>query len=152
MKPDFPNDISKIEIDVPVPEPVITIEEHRVMLIKKFNRINIAVFSFLLAGFSAFLMFGKRPVISETENRKLTEFPEFSFKNLVSGTFTNGLADYYNDTVPMRKYLKNSAASIKELAGIELGGVKVYTVNTKPSGNNTPAAPVTSTTARIMLA
>ena len=145
MKPDFPNDISKIEIDVPVPEPVITIEEHRVMLIKKFNRINIAVFSFLLAGFSAFLMFGKRPVISETENRKLTEFPEFSFKNLVSGTFTNGLADYYNDTVPMRKYLKNSAASIKELAGIELGGVKVYTVNTKPSGNNTPAAPVTST-------
>ena len=99
MKPDFPNDISKIEIDVPVPEPVITIEEHRVMLIKKFNRINIAVFSFLLAGFSAFLMFGKRPVISETENRKLTEFPEFSFKNLVSGTFTNGLADYYNDNV-----------------------------------------------------
>ena len=49
MKPDFPNDISKIEIDVPVPEPVITIEEHRVMLIKKFNRINIAVFSFLLS-------------------------------------------------------------------------------------------------------
>lgn len=141
MKMDFPNEIEKINIDIELPQPVITIEERRVILIKKFNRLNIIVFSILLASASAFMLFGKRPVISETENRKLTEFPEFSKNNLISGVFTNGISDYYNDTVPLRKQFKDIAATIKSYSGLELGGVKVYSINNNPAGTQNNGKP-----------
>ncbi len=129
MNFDFPNEIEKINIDVEIPKPVITIEERRDIMLKRFARINIAVFSVLLVSSSAFLTFGKRPTVSETENRTLAAFPEFSVKSLLSGEYTAGIAEFYNDTVPMRRKFKDLAASIKDYSGIELDGMKVYSVN-----------------------
>ena len=129
MNFDFPNEIEKINIDVEIPKPVITIEERRDIMLKRFARINIAIFSVLLVSSSAFLTFGKRPAVSETENRTLAAFPEFSVKSLLSGEYTAGIAEFYNDTVPMRRKFKDLAASIKDYSGIELDGMKVYSVN-----------------------
>lgn len=137
MKDNFPNKPEEIEIDVKIQKPVLTPEEKKARLVRRLNKANTYVFSFLLAASSLFMLCGKRPVVSETENRNLAKFPEFSFKALVSGDFTNGISEFYNDTVPMRKDLKNVAASIKSYAGVEMDGVKIYSVNNgSSSGGN----------------
>ena len=91
MKKNFTNEIENIDIDVKLPEPVVTVEERRVKLRKRLNRINVTLFAFLLAGTSGFLLLGKRPVMSDTENRKLAPFPVFSKETLLSGEFSKAL-------------------------------------------------------------
>ncbi|MBE6843885.1 MAG: hypothetical protein E7510_13845 [Ruminococcus sp.] len=142
MKFDFPNEIDKIEIDISLPEPVYTIEEKNEMLRKKFAKVNIAIFSVLLAATSIFMVVFERPKISEAENRTLATLPKFSVKSLMDGSFTNGVSDYYNDTVPFRSTFKNMAASFKSHAGIEKDGVKIYTIN--KGENSTQKKPVTT--------
>ena len=68
----------------------------------------------------------KRPEISETEKRKLTEFPEFSVSALVNGNYTSGILKYYTDTVPGRQTWMDLGASLKEATGFRLGGVKIH--------------------------
>ncbi len=148
MKKNFTNDIENIDIDVKLPEPVVTVEERRVKLRKRLSRINVTLFAFLLAGTSGFLLLGKRPVMSDTENRKLAPFPVFSKETLLSGEFSNGLSEFFNDTTPKRTKLKNLAASIKDHAGIEMGGVKVYTVNNGSAAANKFNSPA-GTNARV---
>ena len=133
MKNDFTNKTEDIDIDVELP--VLTPEERRAKLIKKLNKINIRIFSFLLIGTSAFFVVGKRPVMSDTENRRLAAFPQFSKEALLSGEYTNGLSEFFNDTPPLRKNFKNMAATFKDHAGIEMGGVKVYSINNGSSSN-----------------
>ncbi|MCQ2077871.1 MAG: DHHW family protein [Bacteroidaceae bacterium] len=136
MKDDkFPNEIEKIDIDVSIPEPVVTIEEKRERTARRFARFNIAVFSIIMASVSVFMVTVKRPKVSETENRNLAAFPEYSQESLLNGSYTDGIATYYNDTVPMRSTFKNLAATFKSYAGIEKDGVKVYTINRNPDKN-----------------
>lgn len=136
MKFDFPNEIEKIDIDVDIPQPVITIEEKHEILLKRFNKINIWIFSVLMASASAFMLFGKRPTVSETENRTLAKFPEFSKEGLLDGSYTDGISEFFNDTVPLRKNFKDMAASLKSYSGLELDGIKVYTINNNPAGSS----------------
>ncbi|MCQ2464891.1 MAG: DHHW family protein [Oscillospiraceae bacterium] len=145
MKDNFTNKTEEIEIDVKIAKPVLTPEDKKERLVRRLNKANIYIFSFLLAASSAFLFCGKRPTVSDTENRKLKQFPGISVQKLLSGEFTNGLSDFYNDTVPMRKDLKNIAATIKSYAGIEMGGVKIYSVNNGSAGQkpDTPKPSVT---------
>lgn len=144
MIPDFPNEIEKINIDIEIPQPVVTIEERREKLKKNFAKVNIGIFSFIFASISVFMLVCERPTISETENRKLAVFPKFSKEKLLDGSYTNGIAEFYNDTVPFRKNFKDMAASIKSYAGVEMGDAKVYTINSNPAAKKpvTPKNPV----------
>ncbi len=143
----FPNDIENIDIDVKLPEPVITIEEKNETISRHFAKVQIGVFSVISVAAFIFMLAFEHPSVSETENRNLASFPEFSRKSLLNGTYASGVADYYNDTVPFRSTFKNLAASIKEYAGIEKDGIKVYTVNrndnkkpaSKPAAESKPA-------------
>ena len=129
MNFNFPNDIKNIDIDVNIPEPVITIEEKKDIISHRFARVHIGLFSLISVAAFIFMLTFEHPAVSETENRNLAQLPEFSFKGLLDGTYASGVAEYYNDTVPFRSSFKNLAASIKEYAGIEKDGIKVYTVN-----------------------
>ena len=103
MNANFPNDIDKVEIDVDIPQPVLTIEQKNEVIRRKFEKANIYIFSFVLAATSIFMLTFKRPTISETENRTLAKFPEYSKSSFLSGSYTDDIAEYYNDTVPFRK-------------------------------------------------
>ncbi len=145
MKCDFPNEINKINIDIELPKPVITIEEKNKIIQRRFAKVNIAIFAVLMSAASIFMVTVKRPTVSETENRTLTKFPEFSKEALFDGSYTSGIADFYNDTVPLRSSFKNLAASIKSYSGIEKGGVKIYTINKGNNGTKQPKPGTSST-------
>ncbi len=59
-----------------------------------------------------------RPEKSEIEKRKLAQMPEFTFDSYISGEYTSGVTEYYDDTVPYRDNLKNVGYSFKSLFGI----------------------------------
>lgn len=85
---------------------------------KTAKHINIIVISaiFLIA-FIILLVF-PHPDVSESENRKLAEFPKFSFSALLSGEFTSELSNYINDTVPFRESLTTINANLKSYFGM----------------------------------
>ncbi len=145
MNANFPNDIDKIEIDVDIPQPVLTIEQKNEVIRRKFEKANIYIFSFVLAATSIFMLTFKRPTISETENRTLAKFPEYSKSSFLSGSYTDDIAEYYNDTVPFRKNFKNMAASIKSYCGIEKDGIKLYAVSPNKKPSSTPAVTTAQT-------
>lgn len=68
---------------------------------------------------------GKREKESESEKRKLAEFPKFSFSSLFSGEFTNGITTYFTDTIPGRERFKNVSAGFTNLFGFNIGDVKI---------------------------
>ncbi len=63
--------------------------------------------------------------ISEIEQRELAKFPTFSPEEFANGKYTNGITDYYNDTVPYRDDLKKAAANLRSLFGVSLGDAEI---------------------------
>lgn len=68
---------------------------------------------------------GKREKESESERRKLAEFPKFSFSSLFSGEYTNGISTYFTDTVPGRETFKRFNSSFAECFGFSVGDVRI---------------------------
>lgn len=68
---------------------------------------------------------GKREKESPSENRKLAEFPKFSFSSLFKGDFTNGITTYFTDTIPGRETFKKFNSSFAECFGFSVGDVKI---------------------------
>ena len=62
--------------------------------------VNVAVLLLLFVGITLFLLVGKRPTESLIEKRKLAAFPKLTVSSLFSGEFTDGVSDYFDDTVP----------------------------------------------------
>ncbi len=54
---------------------------------------------------------------SETENRTLAQFPEFSWSALKSGRFTEGVEDYFADQFPLRDGWTGLKARCEQLLG-----------------------------------
>ncbi len=52
---------------------------------------------------------------SEAENRPLADFPEFSVDALLSGEFTEGIADFYSDRFPLRDLFVGLKATAERL-------------------------------------
>ena len=65
------------------------------------------------------LLIAPRSTISYEENRVLAERPEFSLTALLNGSYTAGLAEYYNDTVPFRSQFKKTISSMMQWTGIQ---------------------------------
>ena len=64
-----------------------------------------------------FLLLGKRPTESVIEKRKLAEFPALTLETLASGEFTDGVATYFDDTVPCRDTFKQWTSNLSRCAG-----------------------------------
>lgn len=86
--------------------------------LRRFRRAQVVVFSLVLAGVSVFaLIMPLRPSYSDTEKRKLTEFPSFSLSALLDGTYTDSLSLWYSDTFPMRDVIMSFNAKLSSLYG-----------------------------------
>lgn len=87
------------------------------------NRIGAVVRIFalgsILFGGSIFLMVGARPTESAEENRKLAEFPEFSWESLKDGSYTADIMTYYEDTVPGRSFFKHLISQLESYKGLQ---------------------------------
>lgn len=75
-----------------------------------------------------FLILFPRSEISEIENRKLATFPTFTFGSYFDGTFTAGVTEYYDDTVPYRDSFKNMSNNFKNLFGFTAGSEEVKVI------------------------
>ena len=91
-------------------------------------------FGFLIMG-----LLVKDKDFSETENRNLAKFPEFSFSTIIDGSFLQGLGDYVADQFPGRNFwisvnLKmNQLLGQKEAGGVYLCGEYLIQVPSEPN-------------------
>ena len=58
-----------------------------------------------------------RPTQSETEKRRLAEFPQFQVGALLDGSYFSGIATWFSDTVPFRDTLVSVNARLQHLIG-----------------------------------
>ena len=100
---------SKTNIDVPVIQPPSP-EARRRRITNIIAAANVALICMILAGGSAYMTCFKHETKAEDENRYLTEMPDFSVKSYLSGNYTEGVADYFDDTVHGRSRIKKFIA------------------------------------------
>lgn len=62
----------------------------------------LALFLFLLVGFSVLNLFWPKRDMSDLENRKLAQLPPFSIKTLLNGDFLQDFSTYMQDQVAFR--------------------------------------------------
>ncbi len=80
---------------------------------------NIAACLLLLFGTAAGMILLERPTISAEENRMLATMPAFTPEGWLDGSYTNGVSEYYNDTVPYRSVFKSWTQKLRTLLGIQ---------------------------------
>lgn len=73
-----------------------------------------------------------RPSESETEKRKLTEFPSFTWDSFLDGSYFSAITTWYADTFPGRDGLISMQQALENLYGIRT--VRVVNPSGKPSG------------------
>ncbi|HAP79006.1 MAG TPA: hypothetical protein DCQ78_02275, partial [Ruminococcus sp.] len=108
---------------------------------KRLDFLNVMVIMIILIVGFIYLIVFKRETVSNEENRNLTKFPKFSVESYLSGKYTEGIAKYYDDTVPNRSELKKFIATyIMPLKGLEYGSdnLIIYQNN---NGNKKPDEP-----------
>ncbi len=98
---------------------------------------------------------------SVDENRKLADFPAFSFPALMKGDFTANFETYYSDTFPFRENLLGASRTINSFYALSFGDEDTILVDTNkdweqggslvdfddPSLSTTTSATTTQTTA-----
>lgn len=90
-----------------------------------------------------FIMF-PRSEVSELENRKLKEFPEFTAESWFDGSFTAQVSEWFTDTVPFRDNFMGYSKSIQELSGFSTG-VKIYGPSKRVDDDSEPEKPAATT-------
>ena len=81
------------------------------------------VCALILVFTGGFFLSAKRD-FSENENRKLAQFPEYSFTALKEGRFTDGIKEYVTDQFPMRdEFLGIHSEALRMSGRKEIGGV-----------------------------
>ena len=74
--------------------------------------ITTLVFCIIVGGFSAWLLIKNPDEVSEWERRKLAQFPEVSFSNLMEGKFMRDFETYANDQFPLRNTFRRIKAKV----------------------------------------
>lgn len=100
--------------------------KQRVNLVLRMHFVNVAVLLLLFVGITLFLLVGKRPTESLIEKRKLAAFPKLTVSSLFSGEFTDGVSDYFDDTVPGRDIFKKWTSALLLLRGFRQDDVVIY--------------------------
>ena len=85
-------------------------------MVKK-GKLTSVVFCVFLAGLLVWHIGLPDKDRSETENRTLAQFPEFSWENLKNGSFTQGMEDYFADQFPLRDDWTGLKARCEQLLG-----------------------------------
>lgn len=99
----------------------------------EFCFFNAAICIVMVFGIGIALVVMKRSSgFIESENRNLAEFPEFSLSSYFSGEFTDGIVNYYTDTIPGREDLRTLSNRFTNLFGINTDNVKI--INNNGSG------------------
>ena len=110
--------------------------------------VNVAAVGGLLAFGSVYMLFFKHETISQDENRYLAKFPEFTAESYFKGEYTEGIADYYDDTVPNRDTFKKIITNyITPLKGRKFGDdeVELHGIAFEKKDTQTTTAAVTTT-------
>jgi len=97
--------------------------------------LNVSLFAGVFVCIVGGMIFLERPTVSESENRNLATFPEFSFNSLIDGSYTSGISEWFNDTVPYRDIFKDISAKFRSVLGVDYGGMIVVNVNGNGIGN-----------------
>ncbi len=126
-------------------------KKHSNFVTNSFALINIIVIMLVLITGFVYLLFFKRDTVSHEENRNLTKFPEFTVESYLKGEYTEGIANYYDDTVPNRSFFKTIISQyLMPLKGVKYGadddgdGVELYnTGNDNKEEEKQPEEPAT---------
>ena len=135
-------------------------KRRRQMLIKHYMAVfNVCLIAFIFVAGFVYLLFFKRETVSNEENRELTKFPKFTVSSYVKGDYTQGISDWYDDTVHGRSSIKKFISShILPLKGRKFGedNIELYGngTNKENSGYNgeeavDKPAPAVTTAAKI---
>lgn len=81
------------------------------------GRLTTGIFCLFLAGLLAWHIALPDRARSETENRTLAQFPDFSWETLKNGSFTAGMEDYFADQFPLRDDWTGLKARCEQLLG-----------------------------------
>ena len=124
----------------------------RSQLINASAALNIIAISLMLGFGAVYLLFFEHETIADDENRYLAEFPEFSLDSYLTGDYTEGIAEYFNDTVHGRAEIKKLIASkIMPLKGRAYGNdeeaVELYGIAFEHDTAANSAAATTTVTA-----
>lgn len=84
----------------------------------KGSRIYIIIMILVFFGVGGYLTFGARSSYSERERRELAGFPAWSSGAWADGSFTEGIAAWYADTVPQRDAFTTAAMALTEVRGV----------------------------------
>ncbi len=105
---------------------------------------NIILCCTLGLGIGTGMLILERPTISETENRTLASMPSFSFADYWKGSYTAGVSEFYNDTVPFRELFKQLTATFRNYMGWKAGGAVIH--GGRPQEDNTLSSDIATTT------
>lgn len=81
------------------------------------GRLTTGIFCLFLAGLLVWHIALPDRARSETENRTLAQFPDFSLETLKNGSFTAGMEDYFADQFPLRDDWTGLKARCEQLLG-----------------------------------
>lgn len=86
---------------------------------KTADSLTVVLLVALFITFGALIWTLPHQTFSHDENRALASFPAFSAESLTSGKYTSGIADFYSDQFPLRRYFVGAKAVL------ELGQLKM---------------------------
>ena len=109
----LPDPAIRIIEEVQNPDGSVTTDVHKgkrdfSQFVKFLNIVIIGLFMLVVA---VCLLVLERPTVSYTENRALAKMPEFSWAAYFSGDYTDGISQYFNDTVPNRDKFKDMTST-----------------------------------------
>ncbi len=81
------------------------------------DRVSVYLICVMILVFTASFFLGGKKEFSESENRYLAAFPEFSIKHLTEGKFTEGIEKYVCDQFPERDSFLNIVSEAERLSG-----------------------------------
>ncbi|MBQ8906194.1 MAG: hypothetical protein IJY85_07475 [Ruminococcus sp.] len=113
---------------------------------RRIALLNVFILGVVFAAAALWTILGERPTMSETENRNLATFPEFSWESYFDGSFTAGIANFFDDTVPGRETFKHLTATIRQYMGLQTEDGATIHMNSgnqlpdqeEPEGNDAP--------------
>lgn len=82
-----------------------------------------------------------RSTVSENERRELAKFPEFTKESYLSGEFTEGVSEWFSDTVPFRDILTEKSVALRELTGFRASGINLHNVKLPANSEEESTAP-----------
>ena len=84
---------------------------------KAYSRFLTALFALFLGGMLVWSLLLPDRERSEVENRTLAQWPAFSWQSLKSGSFTEGVEEYFADQFPLRDQWTGLKARAEQLLG-----------------------------------